>query len=133
MRHPTPLRPPRSPSRAGPNDTTGRDNVCEAVEQSSHHPVGGDEPELDRPRAASPAAALGGVGIPDPRRRPVISAQEAFELLNIDRTTGYRTIRDGTFPLPIIRVGRQLRIPTVALLRLLEPDPAEPPAVTALS
>jgi excisionase family DNA binding protein len=57
--------------------------------------------------------------IPDPAERPVLSAEEAFAELGIDRTTGYRAIRDGSFPLEVIRVGRLIRIPTTALLRLL--------------
>ena len=53
--------------------------------------------------------------------RPVITADEAFLLLHIDRSTGYKAIKDGTFPVPVLRVGRLIRIPTVALARLLEP------------
>ncbi len=51
-----------------------------------------------------------------------VSAEEAFRLLGIDRTTGYRAIKDDTFPLPVIRVGRLLKVPTAALHRLLDPD-----------
>ena len=57
--------------------------------------------------------------IPDPASRPVVSAEEAFAELGIDRTTGYRAIRDGTFPLEVIRVGRLIRVPTTALRELL--------------
>jgi transcriptional regulator of acetoin/glycerol metabolism len=35
-------------------------------------------------------------------QRPVLSADEAFRLLGVDRTTGYRAIREGTFPVPIV-------------------------------
>ncbi len=48
-----------------------------------------------------------------------VSADQAFRCLGIDRTTGYRAIKTGTFPLPVIRVGRTIRIPTAALRRLL--------------
>lgn len=48
-----------------------------------------------------------------------VSAEEAFRKLGIDRTTGYRAIKDGTFPLPIIRVGRLIKVPVAALHRLL--------------
>jgi predicted DNA-binding transcriptional regulator AlpA len=68
----------------------------------------------------------------DPRRhrsrdlgdldRPVVSAEDAFRLLHIDRTTGYKAIQNGTFPLPVVRIGRLIRIPTAALVQLLEPD-----------
>ncbi len=58
--------------------------------------------------------------IPDPAHRSCVSADEAFVELGIDRTTGYRAIREGTFPIPVIRVGRLIRVPTLALQRLLE-------------
>ncbi|MDQ6741275.1 MAG: helix-turn-helix domain-containing protein [Actinomycetota bacterium] len=60
--------------------------------------------------------------IPDPKDRPVVSAEEAFTLLGIDRSTGYKSIRDGTFPVPVLRIGRLIRIPTVALRQLLQLD-----------
>jgi excisionase family DNA binding protein len=53
--------------------------------------------------------------------RPVITADEAFLLLHIDRSTGYKAIKEGTFPVPVLRVGRLIRIPAMALARLLEP------------
>jgi predicted DNA-binding transcriptional regulator AlpA len=59
--------------------------------------------------------------------RPVLPVAEAFNLLGIDRTTGYRAIRNGTFPLPIIKVGRLLRVPTVAVCRLLTTGSADRP------
>lgn len=59
--------------------------------------------------------------IPDPSARACLTAEEAFAELGIDRTTGYRAIREGTFPVPVIRVGRLIRVPTVALLRVLAP------------
>jgi excisionase family DNA binding protein len=62
--------------------------------------------------------------IPHPSVRSWLSAEEAFAELGIDRTTGYRAIREGTFPVPVIRVGRLIRVPTAALRRLLDPDDA---------
>jgi predicted DNA-binding transcriptional regulator AlpA len=64
--------------------------------------------------------------LPDPATRPVLTAEEAFAELGIDRSTGYKSIRDGTFPVPIIRVGRIIRVPTAALRRLLLVDPEAP-------
>ena len=59
------------------------------------------------------------------------TADEAFAELGIDRTTGYRAIKDGTFPVPVIRVGRLIRVPTAALRRLLDADDdLENPTVT---
>lgn len=57
--------------------------------------------------------------LPDPKQRPVITAEEAFAELGIDRSTGYKSIRDGTFPVPVLRIGRIIRVPTVALRRVL--------------
>lgn len=55
------------------------------------------------------------------RREPaVLTAEEAFSLLGIDRTTGYKAIRSGTFPVPVVRIGRLIRIPTSPLMSLLE-------------
>jgi excisionase family DNA binding protein len=60
--------------------------------------------------------------LPDPTETPVISAEEAFEYLGVDRTTGYRAIKEGRFPLPVIRVGRLIRVPTAPLVRMLDGD-----------
>jgi predicted DNA-binding transcriptional regulator AlpA len=63
--------------------------------------------------------------LPDPTERPVISAEEVFRELGIDRTAGYRSIRDGTFPVEVVHVGRIIRVPTIALRQLLHLDGAE--------
>jgi predicted DNA-binding transcriptional regulator AlpA len=69
--------------------------------------------------------------IPDPHDRPVMTAEEAFAELGIDRSTGYKAIREGTFPVPVVRIGRIIRVPTVALRRVLQLDRAPaPPAAT---
>ncbi len=65
---------------------------------------------------------MAGARLPDPAERPCLSADEAFHHLGIDRTTGYRAIKTGNFPLPVIRVGRTIRIPTAALLQILAVD-----------
>ncbi len=62
--------------------------------------------------------------------RSCVSADEAFRYLGIDRTTGYRAIKAGNFPLPVIRVGRTIRIPTASLRSLLELD-AQPHGVAS--
>ena len=72
----------------------------------------------------SPARSV----IPDPSERPVISAEEAFAELGIDRSTGYKAIREGTFPVPVIRVGRIIRVPTAALRQLLQLDNSSAPS-----
>jgi predicted DNA-binding transcriptional regulator AlpA len=57
--------------------------------------------------------------LPDPAQRPTISAQEAFRLLGCGRTNGYEMIRQGTFPVQVLRLGRVIRVPTARLLDLL--------------
>jgi len=59
---------------------------------------------------------------PAPEDRPCVSAEEALAQLGIDRTTGYRAIRQGRFPLPVIRVGPLIRVRTAALRDLLGTD-----------
>lgn len=57
--------------------------------------------------------------LPDPDARPFLSAEEAFAVFGIDRKTGYRAIKDGSFPVDVVRVGRLIRVPTAAVARLL--------------
>lgn len=66
--------------------------------------------------------------IPTPDDRAVMTAEEAFEHLGIDRSTGYKAIREGTFPIPVIRVGRLIRVPTAPLRRALHLEAATPTA-----
>jgi predicted DNA-binding transcriptional regulator AlpA len=53
---------------------------------------------------------------------PTLDPPEAFEMLGISDWLGYRQIREGTFPAPIIRVGRKIRVPRAPLERLLGLD-----------
>ena len=64
--------------------------------------------------------------VPDPTTQPCLSAEEAFAILGIERKTGYRAIKEGSFPVPVIRVGRLIRVPTAALSRLLSGGDAVP-------
>jgi hypothetical protein len=57
------------------------------------------------------------------RDRPILTAQQAFQLLQLDKSTGYGAIRRGDFPVPTIRVGRCIRVPTAPLMRLLVGEP----------
>ncbi len=50
---------------------------------------------------------------------PFMTAEAVFDLLGIDRSTGYRAIRQGQFPVQVVRVGRLIRIPTAAVRRLI--------------
>jgi excisionase family DNA binding protein len=43
----------------------------------------------------------------------------AARALGLCRATAYKLIHQGGFPCPVLRLGRQYRIPTVGLLRVL--------------
>lgn len=52
--------------------------------------------------------------------KSLLSVEEASELLGTDRATCYRAIRNGTFPLPVVRLGGRIRIPLKAIERLVD-------------
>lgn len=64
----------------------------------------------------------------------VLTVEEAAKVLRIGRTAAYDAVRRGD--LPVIRVGRILRVPRHRLEQLLgelplnEPSPAEEPGLT---
>lgn len=55
-----------------------------------------------------------------PPGRPLLSVEETAVLLGEDRTTIYRSIKRGDFPLPVLRINGRMRIPWRAVERLLE-------------
>lgn len=46
----------------------------------------------------------------------VLNPVEAGRMLGLGRTTTYRLLREGSFPVPVLRVGRTWRIPTAGIL-----------------
>jgi excisionase family DNA binding protein len=54
-----------------------------------------------------------------PVKRPLVTVEEAANLLGESRSTFYRAIKDGTFPLPVYRIGRRMKIPRLAVERLI--------------
>jgi predicted DNA-binding transcriptional regulator AlpA len=50
---------------------------------------------------------------------PTLSLTEAALLLGIGRTSAYQMAAAGTFPVPVLRLGRSIRVPTAPLLHLL--------------
>ncbi|NMO54835.1 helix-turn-helix domain-containing protein [Actinoplanes sp. TBRC 11911] len=54
----------------------------------------------------------------------------AGHFLGISRNTAYRLARRGAFPLPLVRVGTQYRVPTAALIAALHPKAEAPPAIS---
>jgi excisionase family DNA binding protein len=59
--------------------------------------------------------------------KPLLSVEEAAILLGETRSTVYRAIKAGDFPLPIFRIGRRIRIPRRSVERLLAGLPLTPP------
>jgi len=62
---------------------------------------------------------------------PALNLMEAAELLGIGRTSAYTLAENGTFPAPVLRVGKLYRVPTAGLLEVLgvkvvlSPDPVD--------
>ena len=50
---------------------------------------------------------------------PVLDLVTAAELLGIGRTASYQLVRENQFPVPVLRIGRLIRVPTAPLLQLL--------------
>jgi excisionase family DNA binding protein len=67
--------------------------------------------------------------------KPLLSVEEAAVLLGETRSTLYRAIKAGTFPLPIFRIGQRIRIPRRSVERVLAGLPLTPPedALVAVS
>jgi hypothetical protein len=62
---------------------------------------------------------------------PTLSLEAAALLLGIGRTRAYILARTDQFPVPVIRVGKPYRVPTLPVLRLLGvtiPDGHQPPS-----
>jgi len=52
--------------------------------------------------------------------RATIDAPDAFKVLGLSRNTGYSLIARGEFPCQVIKAGKRLLIPKIALERLLQ-------------
>jgi excisionase family DNA binding protein len=59
--------------------------------------------------------------------RSLLSVEEASVLLGVTRSTLYRAIKAGTFPLPVFRIGQRTRIPRRSVDRLIAGLPLPPP------
>lgn len=49
----------------------------------------------------------------------VVDLRTACRALHIGRSVGYELARSGEFPCPVLRVGRQYRVPTAGLRQAL--------------
>ena len=65
--------------------------------------------------------------------RSLLSVEEASVLLGVTRSTLYRAIKAGTFPLPVFRIGQRTRIPRRSVDRLLAGLPLSPPEEPSLA
>ena len=52
--------------------------------------------------------------------RALVSVEEAATLLGVTRDTIYRAIKAKTLPVPVYVIGKRMRIPRLAIERLLE-------------
>lgn len=73
-----------------------------------------------------------GVRMPSKRRqitpthlKPLLSIEEAAEMLGIHRCTLYRSIERGDFPLPLFQINARWRVPRKAVEALIEGLPAQ--------
>ena len=50
---------------------------------------------------------------------PVVDVPTAAAVLGVGRSAAYELIRCGTWPTPVLRLGKLIRVPTAPLLELL--------------
>lgn len=50
---------------------------------------------------------------------PTLDVMQASTLLGVDPQTAYNSVKAGSFPIPVIRVGRRIRVATRPLLAAL--------------
>ncbi len=55
----------------------------------------------------------------DTKKKPLLTVSQAAVLLGSDRSTLNKAIGDDRFPLPVVRLNRQILIPRVAVEHLL--------------
>jgi hypothetical protein len=56
------------------------------------------------------------MSIPDPATQPFMDVGPAARFLGIGHSLAYELIRNGTFPVPVLRFGTRIKVPTKALL-----------------
>ncbi len=59
---------------------------------------------------------------------PLVDVPTAARALGIGRSFAYHLVRSGAWPTTVIRLGTVVRIPTAALVRLMEVTDLEPGA-----
>ena len=71
----------------------------------------------DQPRAD-------GGGVDLTKLPPTVDIVTAARILGVGRTVAYELVREGTWPTPVIHVGRKIRVPTAPLVALLGVNPS---------
>lgn len=51
---------------------------------------------------------------------PLVDLPTAAKVLGIGRGLAYELVREGTWPTPVVRMGKLIRIPTSCLQRVLD-------------
>lgn len=64
---------------------------------------------------------------------PTVDIPTAGSILGIGRTTAYALAARNEFPVPVLRIGSKLRVPTARLFELLEGAPSDPTTQPATS
>lgn len=64
--------------------------------------------------------------MPDPKTQPTLSVEEAGDILGLSRDSAYKAVARGD--IPVLRIGRRLRVPTERLQHLLAGTQASHPA-----
>lgn len=62
------------------------------------------------------------ISLPGTKTPPAITLSSTAELLGISKSSAYRAIKNDTFPVPTIRIGGRVVVPTKPLLELLGLD-----------
>lgn len=57
---------------------------------------------------------------------PSMDLDAACRALGISTVTGYRLVKADSFPCPVVRLGRAIRVPKTGLLRVLGLEAADP-------
>jgi len=56
------------------------------------------------------------MNIPDPAIQPFMDVEPSARIFGIGRSLAYELIRRGEYPVPVIRFGTRLKVPTKAVL-----------------
>lgn len=61
---------------------------------------------------------------------PLVGITELADILGMHRSTLYRSIDAGSFPLPVVRIGARITVPRAAVEKLISCGGERPPRAT---